>query len=327
MNDIAFDDIMIPVTDSVRLEFHADGTYTLKVTGEAMDLKSLPTNEAYLLQCYSNGCVNKVSVNDLLLLRRDFPYSHGVYPHAKLMVQFIVKDEDYLEVVYKRNATERIVKIVIKDVNTHSILGLKGKFIIGSAYDEVTSWKCDGSSFESQTKSDIEVFEELSSGVQTTANVCSSNKQKSKAGLSSIASYVGKNVSGKVADIYSNHYFILTDSFVRILLPKKMSDKRFKKGDCIDVTIALADIAHETLYATRTKPIDYKIITKTPLLNNGDIIEVSFKINGGIATHKCYNKINITLKNKPRILEYGRRYSARVVCQTNDKFSYSVRIL
>ena len=47
----------------VELVLCADGTYTLQQTDTTP--KFSDTNSSFLIQCYSNGCINKVPIEDL----------------------------------------------------------------------------------------------------------------------------------------------------------------------------------------------------------------------------------------------------------------------
>lgn len=101
-----------------------DGFYTLRHTDSSTEYSDIAALS--LIQCYSNGCVNKVSVDDLIALRYDYKYSHGIYPLSNLLASCIVSTEDSICVKYIRNGTEHTASIDVHALNSHSMLGLKG---------------------------------------------------------------------------------------------------------------------------------------------------------------------------------------------------------
>ena len=65
--------------------FYPNGSYVISDSQKDNGLlinKNL--SESFLLQCYDNGCVNKVPIENILELRRDFEYSNGTYKNAEL---------------------------------------------------------------------------------------------------------------------------------------------------------------------------------------------------------------------------------------------------
>lgn len=162
------------------------------------------------------------------------------------------------------------------------------------------------------------------------SKLCSSynEKKKHKDALSNIQSLVGKRLNVRYARDYQNHYLLMTDSGIRVLLPKVLSTGINQEVSLVNVFIALADKAYETLYATQILPVDYKKITQIPLLNSGDIIDVSFNINNGSPTpHNCYKKIRVSIDYGNKTIDYGTKYKARVVRQTSDKYHYQVELI
>lgn len=101
-----------------------DGFYTLRHTDSSTEYSDIAALS--LIQCYSNGCVNKVSVDDLIALRYDYKYSHGIYPLSNLLASCIVSTEDSICVKYIRNGTEHTASIDVHALKSHSMLGLKG---------------------------------------------------------------------------------------------------------------------------------------------------------------------------------------------------------
>lgn len=128
-----------------------DGGYILRHTN--VSEKYFDTNAFSLIQCYSNGCINKVAVNDLISLRYDYKYSHGIYPLSKLLASSIVSTEDNICVKYIRNGIERYASIDVQTLRSHSMLGLKGVDIIETTFDEVTGWYLNGDLISDHLKS------------------------------------------------------------------------------------------------------------------------------------------------------------------------------
>lgn len=149
--------------EGTELQLCTDGSYTLKHiddSGRNADISMLS-----IIQCYSNGCINKVAVKDLLTLRTDYKYSHGIYPLANLLTSRIVSTDDNISVKYMRNGTERNVSVNVQNLRSHSLLGLKGVNIIGIASVQVTGWYLNGNLISHQTDfiKPIEIKKDLAS--------------------------------------------------------------------------------------------------------------------------------------------------------------------
>lgn len=167
-----------------------------------------------------------------------------------------------------------------------------------------------------------------SGGFDEYIKICRSyeGKKKFKEELKNITSYVGKRVEARFVASYQNHYFLKANE-MRILLPKKMATQKINENVVANVFIAMADKAYDTLLATQREPVSYKMLMETPLLNVGDIIELTFNINGAITPHKCYKKIRVAVASYPKGFDYKARYQARVIRQTSDKYHYLVKLL
>lgn len=556
---------VVSLREGTELVLYTDGTYTLQHTDTAEKLSD--TGASFLIQCYSNGCVNKVPIEDIMDLRINYKYSHGFYPLATLLATSIVSMEDSMRVKYMKRGIGQSTSIDIQKIRSHSILGLKGVEIISSSFDEVTAWYLNGNLISSlsertkplnfnegaasedlkydaqnefsnasrvenlcdlekvfseylkigrdipkgqkhaketlalcQTKEDfwhvintlfkcntqvyrspvvdylnendvshfmpneetllsickqlfsiadkpeknIEflyhfkdiltdeikemterncnilsqpnayyklcrmlgmntneligycikrsnaasyycVYETLldvckkegysavdklitihindlndsfiqrklirhliysvfkpkkykpnediikikAGGFNEYSRLCTSyeGKQLQKTIQNTIISYVGKNIRGSYVATYSNHYFLVANNRIRILLPKSMATKELHEGDSADVYIAHADTRYNTLYATQTTSVDYAKIMQMPLLNNGNIIEISFESNGKAVPHKCYKEINVYVASYPKKINKKVRHIARVIRQTSNRYNYLVKIL
>ena len=168
-----------------------------------------------------------------------------------------------------------------------------------------------------------------SGGFDEYIKICRSSegKKKHKELLDNLSSYVGKRVDARYVATYQNHYYLSLSPGIRVLLPKNVATEKPSATSMTSVYIAMADRNYDTLYATQKIPADYKKITQTPLLNNGDIIEVTFDINGKPEPHKCYKKVKIAIQSFPNKFDSRARYKARVVRQVSDKYHYLVNLM
>lgn len=167
-----------------------------------------------------------------------------------------------------------------------------------------------------------------SGGFAEFVKICNSyeGKKKHKNLLNQIASFVGKNLTVTYIKKYQNHY-LLNYCGICVLLPKCMTKDKLSDGCAANVVIVMADKTHQTLFATQQVPVDYGKITQTPLLNDGDIIEVTFDLYRSPIAHNCYNKIKVSIASIPKSVDYKARYQARVIRQTSDKFHYLVKLM
>ena len=122
--------------------FYPNGSYVISDSQKDNGLlinKNL--SESFLLQCYDNGCVNKVPIENILELRRDFEYSNGTYKNAELQNNLILGSNDYVATKYSsvEGVKYRFIR-VSSIVKTHTILGLKGTPLITDAKDSKISW-------------------------------------------------------------------------------------------------------------------------------------------------------------------------------------------
>lgn len=94
----------------------------------------------FIIQCYDNGCVNKMPVRNLYNMQYNFLYKNALYKEAVLQKVMILSNEDYL-LVTSRQHTERFVKIYpIIEISAHSALGLKGNQVLSQNYEAIESW-------------------------------------------------------------------------------------------------------------------------------------------------------------------------------------------
>ena len=179
-----------------------------------------------------------------------------------------------------------------------------------------------------QNKISSDIIKIKTGGYTEYSKLCYSyeGKKKHKESLDNITTLVGKKVNVRHTRTYQNHY-LMTYLGIRVLLPKSMTTEKLSEGAVVNVYIAMADKVNKTLFATQKFPVDYRKIIQTPLLNIGDIIEVTFDLNGRPIPHKCYKKVKISLLSISKTVDYKARYQAKVVRQDNDKYHYLVKLI
>lgn len=197
--------------------------------------------------------------------------------------------------------------------------GIKGKLIKNLIFNEFK---------KNRNYLSPDIIKIKEGGYREYSKICYSyeGKKKHQESLNKIASLVGKKVEVKYTRTYQNHY-LMTYSGIRVLLPKCVTTDYLTEGSVANVLIAMADKPNNTLYATQKEPVDYKKILQTPLLNSGDIIEVTFDLNGYPIAHKCYKKVKVSIDYIPKNIDYKARYEARVIRQTSDKYHYLVKLI
>ncbi|SHM22678.1 AlbA family DNA-binding domain-containing protein [Flavobacterium xinjiangense] len=97
--------------------------------------------KGFLLQCYDNGCVNKVEVRTLLDKTFNFPYSGAFSPEGNLIGLFLIKEDCLIQVNTTRNQIQYVKLYKTIDITTHSHLKLKGNNIVQEDYDKLDNYK------------------------------------------------------------------------------------------------------------------------------------------------------------------------------------------
>jgi hypothetical protein len=97
--------------------------------------------KGFLLQCYDNGCVNKVEVRTLLDKTFNFPYSGAYSLEGNLIGLFLIKEDCIIEVKSTRNEIKYVKLFNTSKITTHSHLKLKGNNIIQEDFDKLDSFK------------------------------------------------------------------------------------------------------------------------------------------------------------------------------------------
>lgn len=222
--------------------------------------------------------------------------------------------------VHKKEGYFAVCKLINTYINDLNDTSIKGELIKRLIYFEFKKEK---------NNPNAEVTKIKASGFNEYTRLCASHEGKKKAQTiqNSITSNVGKTIEGKYVATYSNHYFLITSNGIRILLPKSISAKVLSDGESANVQIVYADKKYNTLYATQKTFVNYKKIMQMPLLNSGDVIEISFDLYGNPVPHKCYKKIKVCMESYPKEIENKTRYKAKVIRQTTDRYHYLVKIV
>ena len=222
--------------------------------------------------------------------------------------------------VHEKEGYFAVNKLITFHINNLNATSIQGKLIKRLIYSD----------FKKEKSKPYEEFTKIKAGgFNEYIRLCKSyeGKQNAKTIQNTITSNVGKNIRGSYVASFSNHYFLIASNGIRILLPKNMVTKALHKGDSANVHIVYADKIYNTLYASQMTSFDYIKIIQMPLLNNGDIIEISFESNGKPVPHKCYKKISVSLVSYPKKIDNKVRYKAKVIRQTLDRYHYLVKIV
>lgn len=95
----------------------------------------------FLLQCYDNGCVNKVEVRTILGKTLGRIYSNGFSLQGNLIGLFLIQEDCLLQVSTIRNDIEYIKIVDTEIISTHNQLNLKGNNIVQEDFDLVNYFK------------------------------------------------------------------------------------------------------------------------------------------------------------------------------------------
>ena len=135
--------IKLQLGNSLLFSINTDGTYirtALPIDAVEHDNGTISQESLCLLQCYSNGHINKVYVKELKQLRINFTYSHGIFPNSLLQFCDICTDDDFVIVLFEKLKIQYISIISVSILKSHTMLGLKGYNILKSTYDTILKW-------------------------------------------------------------------------------------------------------------------------------------------------------------------------------------------
>lgn len=125
--------IKIPIGTDTVFSINTDGTYTITTeaaNASGYDRETIAIEGSCLLQCYSNGYANIISLNDLLQLRKNYSYSHGIYNNTTLQLCGICTRADFIVVLFEKTAKKHLSIAPVSELNLHSMLGLKGDNVV-----------------------------------------------------------------------------------------------------------------------------------------------------------------------------------------------------
>ncbi|MEG1723544.1 MAG: ATP-binding protein [Bacteroidales bacterium] len=115
----------------------SEGKYVGANVRQSVAITERDRLKGYLLQCYGNGCVNKVPVRELLAKSKGYFYKNGINRDAELLLACVVPDEVKILIQTKRSGDEFVKIYDSANVSRHQLLHLKGNQIVGSDFDGV----------------------------------------------------------------------------------------------------------------------------------------------------------------------------------------------
>lgn len=127
---------------TLEVNFYDDGTYVLgsKIQGQEI-LVHLSVSEEqknmFLLQCYDNGCINKVPVKNFFNMQKGYRYKNGINQDANLLQVIIASNSDFVAITCRQGIDDYIKIFPIIEISAHTTLGLKGNQLLSQNYDVV----------------------------------------------------------------------------------------------------------------------------------------------------------------------------------------------
>lgn len=130
---------------SFEVCFYIDGTYQIGPNLDSKDvLVKLNVDENcknnYLLQCYDNGCINKVPVKNFFNMQKNYQYKNGVNKDANLMQVIIASDSDFVAIISRQGVNKYIKIFPVSGISAHTTLGLRGNQLLSQNYDLVVAF-------------------------------------------------------------------------------------------------------------------------------------------------------------------------------------------
>ena len=101
---------------------------------EILEIKS-NHKHGYLLQCYDNGCVNKVEIRTILNKTFGKFYSNAFSDQGNLIGLHIIESDCLLQINTKRYNNNFIKIFETSNISTHSLLNLKGNNLVQVDFD------------------------------------------------------------------------------------------------------------------------------------------------------------------------------------------------
>ena len=132
-----------PIEDNTMFSINIDGTYVLALLSSDYiehDTETNTSDYSCLLQCYSNGYINRVDLKELMSLRRNYTYSHGIYTSSSLLYCGICSENDFIIAQFEKTGKQYLSITPVASLTLHSMLGLKGDKAIKTTFDAIS--KC-----------------------------------------------------------------------------------------------------------------------------------------------------------------------------------------
>lgn len=127
---------------ALEVYFYEDGTYVLgsKIPGQEMLAHLSVSKEQksmFLLQCYDNGCINKVPVKNFFNMQIGYRYKNGINRDANLVQVIVASNSDFVAITCRQSTDDYIKVFPIVEISAHTTLGLKGNQLLSQNYDVV----------------------------------------------------------------------------------------------------------------------------------------------------------------------------------------------
>jgi very-short-patch-repair endonuclease len=102
---------------------------------------SLPIRKShsngFLLQCYSNGHINKIKVSTLLSKKMDKEYMNGLNPNGIISSLFFIEEDQLLGIKYSENNEVKFKAHYTSEITDRELLYLQGYKVIYSEFEAI----------------------------------------------------------------------------------------------------------------------------------------------------------------------------------------------
>lgn len=135
------------------LYFFKDGRYSLTKKPNISEYKveipiSSVDKSGFILLCYNNGCINKVTVRTFLEKTFEKVHQNGLHNDAELLSCFIIKEESLIVTKTLRD-NEKYLKVYnSKLLTTHDAIHSKGINILQRVFDELLGYSLISMDYE-----------------------------------------------------------------------------------------------------------------------------------------------------------------------------------
>lgn len=109
--------------------------------------------DGYLLQCYDNGCINKVKIRDILYNKKNNKmYKNGKSLNANLLKMFVLREECLIYIKTEKN-NENFIKLhKSESITNHTALRLQGNKVIQVDFDKLLDYRIINIKYENSLK-------------------------------------------------------------------------------------------------------------------------------------------------------------------------------